>query len=319
MNDDVAAVVTAFSPGPGLVSLVRLLRPQVGRVVVVDDGSDPRFDPVLDDARAAGALVVRQPVNSGIAAALNTGIRAARAEAVTAPEFVVTFDQDSQVSPDFVSCLVDTARDATAAGLRVGLVAPAHVEGLPSPVTGYSKGFLLGATPIQSGLLLPLETLRRVGPFAEQLFIDGVDTDFALRVAGAGMVVVLSPATTLGHSLGSRYTPTVLGRPLRVGGAPVGLVYSAPFRYYYLVRNRVLLNRRHGRGNRAWSVRETAGDLRHLVIVQLLVPGRRRRFVAAAAGLRDGWAGRSGRIPPELDDELDDLDQGFDPERDDDR
>ncbi|WP_368498929.1 glycosyltransferase [Herbiconiux sp. A18JL235] len=301
MNDDVAAVVTAFAPGEGLVALVRSLLPQVARVVVVDDGSDPRFDPVFDEVRAAGALVVRHPGNRGIAAALNTGIRAAKADAVEAPAFFLTFDQDSEVSPDFVSCLVGTAREARAAGLGVGLVAPSEVEGLPSPVSGYRKGFLLGSTPIQSGLLIPRETLSRVGLFAEPLFIDGVDTDFALRVARQGLRVVLSPATRLGHSLGRRHRPTLLGRPVTVGGEPLALVYSAPFRYYYLVRNRILLNRMHGHGRLAWSVRETVADLRHVVIVQLFVPGRSRRAAAALAGLRDGWAGRTGRIPDALE------------------
>jgi rhamnosyltransferase len=300
MGGDVAAVVTSYAPGDSLVALVRALLPQVSRVVVVDDGSDPRFDPVLDEARRAGALVVRHSTNRGIAAALNTGIRAAEAEAVSPPVHVLTLDQDSDVSPDFVGCLLDTARDASAGGLAVGLVAPAHVEGQPSPVAGYEKGFLLGATPIQSGLLIPLTTVRRVGLFSEPLFIDGVDTDYALRVARAKLRVVLSPAVRLGHSLGRRHTPAVLGTPLRMNGQPLALTYSASFRYYYLARNRVLLNRMHGRRNRAWSVRETVADVRHLAIVQLLVPGRVHRARAAMAGVRDGWAGRTGPMPEEL-------------------
>jgi rhamnosyltransferase len=300
----VAAVVTAFQPGDELAGLVRALRPQVSRVVVVDDGSDPRADPALEAARAAGALVVRHGGNLGIAAALNTGIRAARTDAVGGLAHVVTFDQDSRVSPDFVPALVATARDATAAGVRVGLVAPAEVEGLPSPVTGYDRGFLLAATPIQSGLLIPLTTLDAVGPFTERLFIDCVDTDYALRVADTGRAVVLASGTVLGHDLGRRHTPRVLGRPLRVGGEPLSLVHSAPFRYYYLVRNRVLMNRVHGRRHRAWAVHETVADLRHAVIVTLLVPGRRERLAAMRVGLGDGWKGRSGRIPRDLEERL---------------
>ncbi|MCS5731025.1 glycosyltransferase [Herbiconiux moechotypicola] len=300
MSDDVAAIVTAYGPGGGLLELVESLLPQVARVVVVDDGSDPRFDPVLDAARRSGALVVRHSSNQGIAAALNTGVRAAEADAVTAPTFVLTLDQDSEVSPDFVSCLVGTAREAAEAGITVGMVAPAHVEGQPSPVAGAVRGFLLGRAPIQSGMLIPLDTLRRVGGFAEQLFIDGVDTDFALRVDRAGLRIVLSPAVRLGHSLGRRHTPRLLGVPVRLGGAPLELTHSAPFRYYYIVRNRVLLNRMHGRRHRAWSVRETLADARHLLVVQLLVPGRVPRARAALAGVRDGWAGRSGPMPERL-------------------
>jgi rhamnosyltransferase len=335
VTDDVAAVVTAFRPGPGLVDLVRSLAPQTGRVVVVDDGSGPAADAVLADAETAGAQVVRHDRNRGIAAALNTGIAAARA-AITGPADgadtetksatahaglgggpsvlddstgradapaaprrlagVVTFDQDSTVDAGFVAALVATSRDAAGAGLRVGLVAPAHVEGLPSPVAGYDRGFVLGGTPIQSGLYIPVATLDRIGRFAEALFIDGVDTDYAVRVSDAGLVVVLATRAALGHSLGERHTPTLLGRPL-----PLSFVVSKPFRSYYLLRNRVLLNRMHGRRHRAWSVRETLADLRHCAIVLVVAPDRMRRFRAMSAGLRDGWAGHTGRIPAALE------------------
>jgi rhamnosyltransferase len=348
VTDDVAAVVTAFRPGDRLVALVVSLLPQVGRVVVVDDGSGPGYEAVLDAVRAAGARVVQHETNRGIAAALNTGIAEARrastsADATTstspstetstetthtdtsssthtdtdtdtdtrfdaetaggptpAPAYLLTVDQDSEIGPGFVAALVGTAQDAAAAGLRVGLVAPVHVEGLPSPVTGYTRGFMLGGTPIQSGMLVPASTVDTVGRFAEPLFIDGVDTDFALRVARQGLQIALAPGASLGHSLGDRHTPAVLGHPLAVAGRPVSLVVSKPFRYYYLVRNRILLNRMHVRGNRAWCVRETLTDLRHCAIVLVAVPGRRARLAAMVAGLRDGWAGRSGRIPAAL-------------------
>ena len=122
-----------------------------------------------------------------------------------------------------------------------------------------------------------------------------------LSAAAAGLVVVLATGTALGHSLGERHPLTLLGREVRVGAQPVSFVVSKPFRYYYLLRNRVLLNRRHGRRNRAWSIRETLGDLRHCAIVLVAAPGRRRRLAAMTAGLRDGWAGRTGRIPAALE------------------
>ncbi|MFB2581147.1 glycosyltransferase [Herbiconiux sp. P15] len=316
MLEDVAAVVTAYRPGGGLVPLVRALSAQVAVVVLVDDtgaGLDAS-SAVLAEAEAAGAHVVRHATNRGIAAALNTGIAVALDSGIAAAlgsgaapsasagglRFVVTFDQDSAIDDGFVAALVTTADQATAAGFAVGLVAPATVEGLPSQVTGRSRGFLLGSTPIQSGMLLPVGTLRRVGAFAEELFIDGVDTDYALRVTAAGLRVLVADRTTLHHSLGDRFTPSVLGRPLSTGAAG-GFVVSRPFRYYYLLRNRVLLNRRHARGDRAWSIRATVGDLRHCAIVLVIAPGRRARVRAMTTGLRDGWAGRTGRIPTPLE------------------
>ncbi len=60
------------------------------RVVVVDDGSR---DGTGDAAEAAGAIVVRHPINLGQGAALQTGIEFALSSGA---EIVVTFDGDGQ-------------------------------------------------------------------------------------------------------------------------------------------------------------------------------------------------------------------------------
>ncbi|MCS5716190.1 glycosyltransferase [Herbiconiux sp. CPCC 205716] len=292
MSDEVVAVVTAFAPGPRLAELVRALVPQTARVVVVDDSGATDARPAVLAAESAGATVVRHPTNRGIAAALNTGAREARA--VPGARHLLTFDEDSGIDDGFVDALVGALDTARGAGIPAGLAAPAAVSGQPAPAVRTQRGILIGRTPIQSGLLVPFSTLDEVGGFAEGLFIDGVDTDYALRVAGAGLAVVHARGTELAHSLGRRHTATVAGRR-------VELTHSAPFRYYYLARNRVLLNRRRGlyRGYR--PVRDTLADLRHLVIVSLFVPGRGTRLRAAARGLVDGWAGRTGRIPRDLE------------------
>ncbi|GGI36946.1 glycosyl transferase [Cnuibacter physcomitrellae] len=285
------AVITAYRPdGDSLASLVAALRPQVEAVVVVDDGSGATAP--FDDAAEAGAIVVTHDENRGIAAALNTGIRTARAHVDA--RWVLTFDQDSTVAPDYVASLVATAQAATAAGIRVGLVAPRRVEGLPALEAGVRDGFVLGSEPIQSGLLIPVAVLEAVGPFAEALFIDCVDTDLWLRVRDHGFEVVLDPLAELGHALGRRHVVRALGRELHV-------THAATFRYYYLARNRILMNRMHGRGRRAWALQQTAADLRHFVIALVLVPDRGRRLRMIVAGIRDGWRGRTGRMPVEVE------------------
>ena len=59
-------------------------------VVVVDDGSSDR---TRDLAAAAGAVVLRHPINLGQGAALQTGIEFALRQGA---DVVVTFDADGQ-------------------------------------------------------------------------------------------------------------------------------------------------------------------------------------------------------------------------------
>ena len=261
----VVAVIPAYEPGPNLVDLVRCLSEQVTTVVVVDDGS-----PTRPDIPERAAVVVRHDSNRGIAAALNTGIREALTDADALA--VLTVDQDSQLPARFVRRLLDTWRDAESAGVRVGLVAPQKVTGQPDQRPG--------RPPIQSGQLIPVTTLRRVGDFDERLFIDGVDDDYALRCLDAGLALVVAEGLTIGHRLGATHDVTIAGRTLT-------LTRSAPFRYYYLTRNRLWLVRRNARRHPRWAVAQAFGLLRHLVVVQTLMPGRHARADAVWRGVRD--------------------------------
>ena len=261
----VVAVIPAYEPGPNLVDLVRCLSEQVTTVVVVDDGS-----PTWPDIPERAAVVVRHDSNRGIAAALNTGIREALTDADALA--VLTVDQDSQLPARFVRHLLDTWRDAESAGVRVGLVAPQKVTGQPDQRPG--------RPPIQSGQLIPVTTLRRVGDFDARLFIDGVDDDYALRCLDAGLALVVAEGLTIGHRLGATHDVTIAGRT-------VTLTRSAPFRYYYLTRNRLWLVRRNARRHPRWAVAQAFGLLRHLVVVQTLVPDRHARADAVWRGVRD--------------------------------
>jgi rhamnosyltransferase len=274
----VVAVVPAYAPGPDLLALVDQLTAQVMRVVVVDDGT-PEGAP-LGAVAERGAEVVRHDRNRGIAAALNNGVRAALATGDA--DAVLTVDQDSHVPDGYVAALLDTWRRAEQDGFRVGLVAPEHVSGLPDQRPGRPA--------IQSGLLVPVATLRTVGDFDEGLVIDGVDDDYALRCLDAGLALLVAPGVTLGHHLGDVHPVTIAGRTLT-------LTRSAPFRYYYLTRNRIRLVGRHSRKHPAWAASQLVGVAGHLGLVLAFDPQRGSRAREAWRGIRDGVRGRTGERP----------------------
>jgi rhamnosyltransferase len=296
----VVAVISAYNPGPALLDACMSLVAQTASVTIVDDGSTADVAELLDACAAAGCQVVLLGRNSGIAAALNAGVDAAF-EGTPSADFVITLDQDSTLQDDYIERVVSAFEAATVAGVRVGLVAPHSVEGLPSRVAEVRNGVVLGLEPIQSGLVIPRSVWRDAGPFRAALFIDSVDTEYFMRLSDAGFETVLAPGTHLGHSLGGRFHPTIFGRRLRVGGRDIALVRSAPFRYYYLARNRVLMNRAFGARHRAWSVRETLLDARHFAIVLVFSANRAALARLIVAGWRDGVRGRQGRMPDSLE------------------
>jgi rhamnosyltransferase len=284
------AVITAFRPDDRLEAACRSVADQVGLVVVVDDGSPPGHEDVLRRCADLGAVVVRHGANRGVGAALDTGLDELRARLGDGLSHVLTLDQDSRTPPGYVDALLTAEAAARAAGLRPGLVGPARAGAVRAAGVGAGEGYVISREPIQSGLLIARAALDEVGDFDAALFIDGVDTDYYLRTRSAGLAVVAAPGTRLEHALGSEHEVLGAGRGPRV-------VHAAAFRYYYIARNRVHLVRRHGRRHPGWAVSAVARDVRHLLLVTLLVPGRRVRLARSWTGLVDGLRGVLGPDP----------------------
>lgn len=94
----VSVVVTAYRPGEGLITAMRSIVAQTWsnvEVILVDDGSPPEFDAILERAASLGerTRLIRLRTNSGTYAARNAGLNAA------AGEFVAFQDSDDWSHP----------------------------------------------------------------------------------------------------------------------------------------------------------------------------------------------------------------------------
>jgi glycosyltransferase involved in cell wall biosynthesis len=99
--DAAVLVIPMHNEATVIAQVVATARTRFQRIVCVDDGSS---DGCHEVARAAGADVVRHPVNLGQGAAIETGIsRALRDPAV---RYVVTFDADGQHDVDDAAAMV---------------------------------------------------------------------------------------------------------------------------------------------------------------------------------------------------------------------
>jgi glycosyltransferase involved in cell wall biosynthesis len=89
--DDTWVIIPLYNEAKVISDVIAEVRSAFAQVVCVDDGSKDRS---ADLAEAAGARVVRHPLNLGQGAALQTGFEYALAD--PAMKYVVTFDADGQ-------------------------------------------------------------------------------------------------------------------------------------------------------------------------------------------------------------------------------
>src|SRR5580693_1922459 len=201
-------------PGPDVVTVVIPVRDRAAeltrclaglaemrRVIVVDDGSRDQVA-VMSVAAAAGAAVLRRPVNGGPAAARNTGLAAAETP------LIAFLDSDCVPGPGWLDRLLPHFADPA-----VGAVAPRIVPhqagtGWLARYEGASSTLDMGARPsvVRPGARVPyvpgaalVVRKRAAGKgFASGMLV-GEDVDFVWRLADAGWRVRYEPAAVMGH------------------------------------------------------------------------------------------------------------------------
>lgn len=289
----VCAVVVTFDPAPDqLRELVHRVREQVSTLVVVDNGPGE-----LAGDLGPGVAVLRQPVNVGLAEAVNRGISWARERGSS---HVLVLDQDSWPEPGMVRALLEASaelsRDHRVGAVgprqfdpRVGEFAPFVEVGFPMSrklhcATGTVRSdFLIG-----SGMLVALPVLDEVGEMDEGLFIDNVDLDWCFRARQLGYSVFGVGDARMQHRLGERWVSLLGGR--------VRVAQHAPVRLYFIMRNRLALYRRR-HTPRIWVAQDIPRVLVKLVLFGVLIGPRRLNLHYLLSGLLDGFRGATGPGP----------------------
>ena len=295
----VAVVVTYFPDADRLNECLNAILPQVDEVVVVDNGSDAAaLDGVIAMPRVS---VVRLSSNFGIASAQNRGIE--RALELRAA-YVLLLDQDSVAAPEMAHRLRVACEALVATGTRVGAVGPAQIDALSAANPRFTEfrwgRYLQVEAPsgarsvscdmlIASGTLIPVVALGAIGPMDEGLFIDKVDTEWCLRARQCGFGLFGVPGAKLHHRLGESVLTIRWWRMKRL---PV----HKPFRYYYMVRNSVLLQRTRQMGW-AWRAADFTQTVQIMLFHGLLAPGARLNRAMIYRGLQDGLRSVTGPMP----------------------
>ncbi|MDQ0895393.1 glycosyltransferase family 2 protein [Agromyces ramosus] len=293
----VIAVVPTYHPDVAVEAHMKALARQVDEVIVVDDGTGPAADDVLERLTADSIRVIRLSSNAGIARALNVGIRAALEAGA---DYVVNTDQDTELPDGYVDACLATFMLANPV-THLGIVCTDRVNGQPSIPTWYSpEGLGLVPEAIQSGFVLSRECLERTGPFDERLVIDCVDTEYCLRVRDRGFRIAVAKDTDIKHSLGEMVPFRPFGIPLRHRDGEHEYQYHSPFRQYYITRNNIDLVFRNVRRRRRWALAVIKRQIGPTFDAIVSGPKRTKHTVAIFVGTLHGFLRVRGPIPAGL-------------------
>lgn len=285
-------VMSTFRPDQDVVERALVHARLVDHLIVVDDGSPDSA--ILDSFTSDNIQVVRLNQNSGIAKALNTGLKIALGANA---DFILTLDQDSVLDKNYLSRVMDTFERAARA-TRLGVVLTDCVNHQPSIPPLYSpEGFGLVEEGIQSGLVVSAACLKDIGLLDERLFIDCVDIEFCLRARDRNWRVAVAPGSNITHSLGHMTPFRPFGRQKFRNGMAVEYQYHPPFRRYYIVRNNVDLCIRNVVKRPRWVLSVLRRELTPQIKVLISGPHVSQQWLASTVGLFHGLVRRRGKIP----------------------
>jgi rhamnosyltransferase len=282
-QNKVCGVVVTYEPGEDVAANIAALRRQVSELVIVDNGSSVQ---IIERLIALGerlhCRVIQNGENLGIAIALNNGVRWAASQGFF---FVFLMDQDSLVQDACVTRLINAYhRDAEAGS--TGITIPRYIDRLSREVMPVSKtagyGILTART---SGSLIPVAVFEDCGWFREDLFIDGVDFEYCLRIRLRGYRIRQCDTATLVHSLGNRKSHVMGTRYLFTS------THHNARRRYYITRNRLILIRCYWNTFPRYCLKlllYTAKDSVKILLVE------RDKASKAASSVRGVWDGLSG-------------------------
>lgn len=174
------------------------------------------------------------PVNSGIAAALNRGLDAARTRQY---KKALLLDDDTQIAPRLVAALVHAWERLEHEGRNPGVLGVSRAAVLlPASEPGGGSiefGWHTARGVITAGSIVDVDSASRVGGFREEFIIDAVDYEFCARVRKSGLLVARLTEPLIEQPVGEKKT-------VRFAGLSFSTTNHSPLRRYYMYRNNLI-------------------------------------------------------------------------------
>jgi rhamnosyltransferase len=277
----ICAIVVAYDPDNDFAKRLDEIARQVDGALVIDNSPTPESRDRVDRAISqCSCSLIRNERNVGLGHALNQGIEWARSRAYS---HVLLFDQDSTPHQHMVNVLKNVWIQMASPDAILGsnfLEARSQRQWLASVCEGQGDWQPVSSLTT-SGMLLPLATVDRIGPFCEPLFVDLVDMEFSLRARRQGVLFGVTCQVVMTHQVGHMKRERLLGRV-------VWPSHHSAQRRYYMAKNTVILLKQYGKTYPQWAFAAVVSLVKSLILVAVFEDDRLHKFQSSIAGLFSG-------------------------------
>jgi rhamnosyltransferase len=278
-----AAVIVTYHPDAQVFERIDTLAAQVDVLYVIDNTPETVAFPAL----APGVVFERNGNRGGLAGALNSALRHARASHL---RYVFVFDQDTEIPRGYCDAML--AASATLAATDWAVAGPRHVNASTGhPVRLSVPGrFMNSLWPtsamknveclflINSCSLLDLARVPAQLCYDEHLAVDMIDVAFCLALRRLGLQSFCIPSITVVHGIGNR----------KPGSFAFSATHYSSERKYLQTRNRFIVWRTFWATEKAYVVTDLLIWLMDAARTIVFEARRGEKLGAIGRGIIDG-------------------------------
>ncbi len=303
MTVKVAAYITVYKDKQAASDCVQAIKSQsipIDSIFIVDNSEEK----LLQIDNSVSIFIHHYPENVGIGRGLVVALEWAIKERY---DFLWTFDQDSLPTQNCLEILLNYYNKLSLEqDKKIGIIAPTPIDRKTETIISgavFVKDHFIGCkhnsnvdffecdSPITSGSLISIAAAKTVGfPLAE-LFIDGIDLEYGLRLQKQGFRNLIITKAIMYHNFGNPIKVKFFQREVIVHK------YSG-LRNYYINRNHTYLETRYAQGfyRLTSCVKRIKYLLRRIVTILLYDPEEKfLKIWACLLGTLHGFQGKLGK------------------------
>lgn len=254
MQTKIAAYITCYRDEIAANRCIQAIESQsvqVSLIYIIDNSNQP----LLLKSRHIQLVIHHYPDNIGIGEGIAKALHWASEQKY---DFLWTFDQDSMPTENCLEILLSTYDQLSSQyNYRIGIIAPTPLDTKTDKVIGGSiflKDHFAGKehntdvdfyecdSPITSGSLISLSAAKTIDPPHAELFIDGVDSDYGLRLRQKGFHNLIVTKTIMHHNFGNPIQ-------IKFGNKYRYIQQYSALRHYYICRNHTYLELHFSQGS----------------------------------------------------------------------